>query len=150
LGARGRRFGSAHPDYVKLVLATIALAIALAPSASADVPKFRGAIAPIDAALAKRMTGVSWRSGCPVALRDLRLLTLSHRDFDGGTRPGRLVVHRDVARDVVRVFRELYAARFPIRRMWLIDAFGGSDFRSIERLHFTRPRWRSVREEPRA
>jgi hypothetical protein len=30
------------------------------------------------------------------------------------------------------VFRELYAERFPIRKMWLIDAYGGSDFRSIE------------------
>jgi len=80
----------------------------------------------------KRMTGVSWRQGCPVALRDLRLLTLSHWGFDGRARSGRLIVHRDVARDLVQVFRDLYAARFPIRRMVPVDAYGGSDFRSIE------------------
>ena len=78
------------------------------------------------------MTGVSWRQGCPVALRDLRLLTLSHWGFDGQVRSGRLIVHRDVARELVQVFRDLYAARFPIRRMVPVDAYGGSDFRSIE------------------
>ena len=78
------------------------------------------------------MTGVSWRPGCPVALFDLRLLTLSHRDFDGGTRTGRLIVHKDVARDVLGVFRRLYTERFPIRRMLPVDAYGASDFRSIE------------------
>jgi hypothetical protein len=33
--------------------------------------------------------------------------------------------------DLVRVFRRLYAARFPIRRMRQIDAYGGSDERSL-------------------
>jgi hypothetical protein len=89
-------------------------------------------VAPISKALATRMTGVSWRPGCPVPLRDLRVVTASYRGFDGRTRTGRIVVHRDVAADVVAVFRRLHAARFPIRRMVPIDAYGGSDFRSIE------------------
>ena len=93
---------------------------------------FRGTIERIDTAQAKHMTGVSWRPGCPVALRDLRLVTLSQWGFDGRARTGRLVVHRDVARELLAVFRDLYAARFPIRRMVPIDAYGGSDFRSIE------------------
>ena len=93
---------------------------------------FRGQIERIDAAQAKRMTGVSWRKGCPVALRDLRLLRLSHWGFDGRRRTGRLIVHHEVARELVQVFRDLYAARFPIRRMVPVDAYGGSDFRSIE------------------
>jgi hypothetical protein len=78
------------------------------------------------------MTGVSWRPGCPVALRDLRLLKLSYYRFDGRTRVGRLIVHADVAREMVDVFRTLYRARFPIRRMVPVDAYGASDFRSIE------------------
>ena len=89
-------------------------------------------VAPISKALATRMTGVSWRPGCPVPLRDLRVVTVSYRGFDGRTRTGRIVVHRDVAADVVTVFRRLYAERFPIRRMVPIDAYEGSDFRSIE------------------
>ncbi len=78
------------------------------------------------------MTGVSWRPGCPVPLRDLRLVTARHWGFDGRARTGRLVVHRDVAKPVLGVLRTLYRKRFPIRRMWLVDAYGASDFRSIE------------------
>ena len=78
------------------------------------------------------MTGASWRPGCPVPLGDLRLLILFHWGFDGRTHTGRLIVHEDVARDVLGVFRRLYASRFPIRRMVPVDAYGGSDFRSIE------------------
>ena len=103
----------------------------LAPAAAGATP-FEASVTPIPPALAERMTGVSWRPGCPVPLRDLRLLTLRHHGFGGSVRTGRLVVHRDVARGVVAVFRRLYEEGFPIRRMRLVDAYGGSDFRSIE------------------
>jgi hypothetical protein len=116
---------------VLVVCATVG-AVRPSDAVSQVQPAFRGWIAGIDAAQAKRMIGVSWRSGCPVPLRDLRLLTLSHWGFDGRRRTGRLVVHRDVARGLVGVFRRLYAARFPIRRMVPVDRYGGSDFRSIE------------------
>jgi hypothetical protein len=82
--------------------------------------------------LAKTMTGLSFKPGCPVPLHNLRLVTAQHWGFDGRVRIGRLIVHRDVARDVASVMRRLYAARFPIRRMVPVDAYGASDFRSIE------------------
>ena len=136
MGARGRQFKSAHPDFVRravlVVAAVVALAACIATPASPGDAAFRGQVRPIDAALAKRMTGVSWRVGCPVPLRDLRLLALSYWGFDGRVHSGRLVAHRDVAQQLVGVFRRLYAAGFPIRRMVLVDAYGGSDFRSIE------------------
>ena len=111
---------------------TLAVHSGAAGPAPLSQASFRGTISGIDATQAKRMTGVSWRPGCPVSLRDLRLLRLTHWRFDAKVVPGRLVVHRDVARDVVEVFRRLYAARIPIRRMVPIDAYGASDFRSIE------------------
>jgi hypothetical protein len=125
---------------VKLALLAGALVLvcALAGLASASdtssrrVMPFRGTIAVIGPAQAKRMTGVSWRPSCPVALRDLRVLTMTYRGFDGHAHTGTLVVHRDVARAVVGAFRELYSSGFPIRRMVPVDAYGGSDFRSIE------------------
>jgi D-alanyl-D-alanine carboxypeptidase len=141
LGARGRQFKSARPDFVRFfLLAFVIVALAATRTggaapidvASRDVLAFRAEIARIGPAQAKRMTGVSWRRGCPVALRDLRLVTVSRRGFDGKPHTGRVVVNRDVAQDVVSVFRVLYAAGFPIRRMVPIDAYGGSDFRSIE------------------
>jgi len=115
-----------------VLLVAVVLAAWASQSATPAAGEFRGRIAPIDSALAKRMTGVSWHPGCPVPLRDLRALSLSYRGFDGRAHTGRLVVHRDVARELVDVFRRLYDAGVPIRRMVPVDAYGGSDFRSIE------------------
>jgi D-alanyl-D-alanine carboxypeptidase len=75
---------------------------------------------------------VSWHRGCPVGLDDLRLLTLTYRGFDGRAHTGRLVTYRTAAAALVAVFRRLYAASFPIRRMEPVDRYGGDDFRSIE------------------
>jgi hypothetical protein len=74
---------------------------------------------------------VSWHRGCPVPLRDLRLIKLSYWGFDGKAHDGELVAHRDAADDLVSVFRRLYAVRYPIRRMRRIDFYGASDDRSL-------------------
>jgi hypothetical protein len=110
----------------------VALAMSFVVGASAAPAPFRSTTSSLTPALGARMTGVSWHRGCPVALRDLRLLTLSYRGFDGRSHTGRLVVNGSVAARVVAVFRKLYRADFPIRRMQLVDLYGGSDFRSIE------------------
>ena len=47
-------------------------------------------------------------------------------------RTGELIVNRDAAGPIVRVFRRLYANGYEIRRMRLVDAYGGNDYRSIE------------------
>ena len=73
----------------------------------------------------------SHRAGCPIGLEDLRYLRLSYVDFAGEARTGELVVHREVARAVVGVFERVYAARWPIARMQLVDDFGGDDDRSM-------------------
>ncbi|HXG75433.1 MAG TPA: M15 family metallopeptidase [Gaiellaceae bacterium] len=117
------------------LLATAGAALVLALAAGAHPTRgaaFEGSVERIDAAQAQRMTGVSWRPGCPVPLRDLRLLRLTHWGFDGRARHGRLIVHAAVARDVLSVFRRLYEARFPLRRVVPVDAYRASDFRSIE------------------
>jgi hypothetical protein len=113
-------------------LVVAAVAVPLGHVGSAAAPPFAARVEPIEPALADRMTGVSWRPGCPVPLRDLRAVSLRHWGFDGAPRTGTLIVHRRVAGQIVRVFRRLYAARFPVRRVVPVDAYGGSDFRSIE------------------
>jgi D-alanyl-D-alanine carboxypeptidase len=117
-----------------LTFLSISLAATLAAGASsspAAVP-FRSKISPLGPELRAQMTGVSWHRGCPVPLSGLRLLTLSYRGFDQRSYTGRLVVNKTVAGKVVAVFRKLYRAGFPIRHLQLVDAYGGSDFRSIE------------------
>jgi D-alanyl-D-alanine carboxypeptidase len=73
----------------------------------------------------------SWRPGCPVGPAELRRLRLSYWGFDLRAHTGTLIVHADVARDVRRVFARLYAARFPVTRMRVVDVYGGSDRRSM-------------------
>ena len=115
-----------------LVTVAAALSATDAWSRTEAGPAFRGAVTALPPGLRAIMTGLSWRRGCPVALDDLRLVRATHVGFDGRARLGRLVVHRDVADEVLEVLRRLYAARFPIRRMVPVDAYGASDFRSIE------------------
>ena len=101
----------------------------VAPAVPA-APRFSGTISVIDAATRARMSS-SWRPGCPVGLDDLRLLRLSFWGFDAAAHSGEIVVHRAVAAGVVTVFRKLFDARFPIRRMRLVDVYGGDDGRSM-------------------
>lgn len=73
----------------------------------------------------------SWRPGCPVPLADLRHVTVTYWGFDDVAHRGQLVVHADHAAGIVSVMERLYAARFPIEQMELIDAYGGDDDASM-------------------
>ena len=88
---------------------------------------YHARVQPIPPAMRAQMTGVSWQPGCPVGLSDLRLITLTYRGFDGRDHAGRLIANRDAAAALVAVFRRLYAARFPIRRVEPVDRYGGDD-----------------------
>jgi hypothetical protein len=73
----------------------------------------------------------SWRPGCPVPPGELRAIHLSYAGFDGRAHTGEIVVNAAVVRRVIKVFRILYRTRFPVRRMEPVDAFHGSDRRSM-------------------
>jgi hypothetical protein len=73
----------------------------------------------------------SYRAGCPVAPTQLRLVRVRHWGFDGRAHTGAIVVNRTVVHAVIGVFARLYRARFLIRRMEPVDAFHGSDPRSM-------------------
>jgi hypothetical protein len=91
------------------------------------LPPFHAAVAPVTTA----GLGGSWHPGCPVGPSELRAVRVSYVGFDGRTHAGTLVVNRTVTTDVERIFRSLYVARFPIRRMRPISTYGGSDDRSM-------------------
>jgi hypothetical protein len=73
----------------------------------------------------------SYRSGCPVAPAQLRMVQLPYRGFDGRDHVGALVVNASVVSQVISIFTRLHAAHFPIRSMRPIDAFGGDDNASM-------------------
>jgi hypothetical protein len=87
---------------------------------------FGASIQPLPAPVQAELNGRFWHPGCPVPLARLRVLTVTHWGFDGHTHTGQLVVNRDAAAPLVRVFRQLYALRFPIRHMTLADVYGPS------------------------
>lgn len=80
--------------------------------------RWASVVAPVTPAVRARM-GTTWSPACPVALADLRLLTVAFRGFDGRPHSGQLVVAARVADDVVEVFRRLYASGFPIEEVRL-------------------------------
>jgi hypothetical protein len=117
------------------VLCLTGVAAAAPVAAGRATPTFERTgfqLGPIDAATRQRMTGVSWRPGCPVGLDRLRLLEVRHWGFDDRAHRGRLVVNRDSAPGMLRVMRRLFRLHFPIRRMRLVDAYGADDHRSMD------------------
>jgi poly-gamma-glutamate synthesis protein (capsule biosynthesis protein) len=121
---------------VAVIAIASALALTAAPSAAGGggtqgKPEFIGKISRISDARRDRMTGRSWHQGCPVAIGELRLVRVRHWDFDGEIERGRVIVHEDSADDILEVMKDLFRDRFPIRRMEVIDAYGGDDHRSM-------------------
>jgi hypothetical protein len=76
--------------------------------------RFRSRITAVPAEVARRST---WSARCPVALRELRYVTVSFLGFDGRAHTGELLLNRTVAADVVTVFRRLYTVGWPIEEM---------------------------------
>jgi len=90
-------------------------------------PPFFASVQPVTTA----ELGASWHPGCPVGAADLRTMRISYWGFDGARHVGSIVVNRAVTGDVKVIFRALYRARFPIRRMEPVAGYGGSDDRSM-------------------
>ena len=88
---------------------------------------------PIDKMIKNRMIkGKTYKNGCPVPLKNLRYLRIKYLDFKGKTRIGEMIVHKAVANDVLDIFSELYTIGYPIRKMYLVSEYHGSDWQSIE------------------
>jgi D-alanyl-D-alanine carboxypeptidase len=112
-------------------LAIVVVVLGAATTTSEAATPFVASVSPIPSGIRHWMTGSSWRPGCPVPLDDLRLVRLTYWGFDHRPHRGRLVVHASVAHAVLRVFHTLFDARFPIRRMRLVDAYGANDKTSM-------------------
>jgi hypothetical protein len=101
-------------------LLALALTLALSPPFTYNVARVTRAQLPY-----------SWHAGCPVAPAQLRRVRLTYWGFDRRRHTGSVVVNTNAVGAIVRVFDRLYAARFPIRRLRPIDAYGGNDERSL-------------------
>ncbi|MFL5955317.1 MAG: M15 family metallopeptidase [Gaiellaceae bacterium] len=93
----------------------------------AALPPYHATISPVTAA----ELGRSWHPGCPVGPATLRTLHVSYVGFDGRAHRGTIVVNHAVTSEVTAIFRRLYAARFPVRRIEPVAKYAGSDDRSM-------------------
>jgi hypothetical protein len=128
------RYGRVVPRSHALALAALVLvgvSAAAGPTDAAEQPPYRTWVERLDAETRASMRGVSWHRGCPVPLRALRAVHVTIWRFDRTARVGTLIVHRRWAEDMRVVFRRVYRARFPIRRMRPVDVYGGDDRRSM-------------------
>ena len=128
---------SASPPFAEPERSTASRAASPTPAASqqqsaatADLPAFSASVTRIGPRLRERMTH-TYRAGCPVRLRNLRYLRMRFVNFGGAARTGRMVVHAEQSRAVVRVFRRPYVARWPIDKMRLVDRYRGDDDESM-------------------
>lgn len=79
-----------------------------------------------------RMKGVSWHRNlrCP-SRNKLALLRIPHWDFSYIRRTGEMIVARDSADDILKVFASLYEEGYPIEQMVPVHKFDGNDNKSM-------------------
>ncbi len=94
-------------------------------------PSFSSQISEISPQIAKKLTH-SWKNDNPIPLADLRHVRINHWGFDYCVYEGELIVHKDVAAEVVEIFQELFTIQYPIEKMLLIDSYEADDRLSCE------------------
>jgi len=103
-----------------------------APKPHARRSTFSFRAQPLPARIRQRVSGRSWHHGCPVTLGQLRFIQMSHWGFDGKVHDGVMIVNATAVGAARTAFGRLFARRFPIRRMRLVDDYRADDFASIE------------------
>lgn len=78
------------------------------------------------------MQGKTYKEGCTVKRDDLRYVKVLHYNSRGEILIGELVCNKDIAHDLVKIFRKLFDAKYPIECMKLIDYYGANDKKSME------------------
>lgn len=84
---------------------------------------FFAQIEPISERIAQIIVGKTWQPDCPIPLKDLRYITIAHWGYDDTIHRGEIIVHKDVAEEIVEIFHELFAHKFAIEKMQLIDNY---------------------------
>ena len=80
-----------------------------------------------DDLFSRMKAGNTYKSDCIVPREDLRYLLVLHKDKEGNTHQGEMVVHKLIAEDVLEIFEKLYDAGYPIEKMVLPDEYMADD-----------------------
>lgn len=87
--------------------------------------------APIPDAIFEIMKGKSFKTDCTIPREELSYLRIRYVDLHGKTQNGEMVVNRRIADTVLSIFKELYAAKYPIEKIRLVDHYDADDERSM-------------------
>ena len=84
-----------------------------------------------------RIIGRSYYENDNIQLQNLRYIKLIHRNYEGQTQVGELIVNEAIEADVIDIFTEFYLSGYQVYSMFLIDNFwagdgDSSDFASID------------------
>lgn len=79
-----------------------------------------------------RIKGKSFKDDCTLPKEDLRYLHVLHKDIDGNTHEGEMIVNKHIAEDVLDILQELYENDYPIEKIRLVDEYDADDELSME------------------
>ncbi len=74
----------------------------------------------------KRMS-YSYKSEGPVSWKELAIIRVLCRGFNGEIYTGEMVVHKDVAEELCEIFGEIYESGFKIEKMHIMDRYKADD-----------------------
>ena len=93
-----------------------------------------------------RIKGRSYPEGCTVSREELRYVHIRHYGFEGEILDGELIVNAAIAQDVLEIFEELYAIKYQIERVHLIDEYDADDETSMEHNNSSCFNYRTIAE----
>ena len=88
-------------------------------------------ITPITDEIFARIEGKSFKADCTLPREDLRYLHVLHKDLEGKTHEGEMIVNYHIAEDVLDILKQLYEADYPIEKIRLVDEYDADDERSM-------------------
>ena len=101
----------------------VSTSIVVSSSAGTPPAPAGATVAPVSVA----ELGATWRPGCPVDPGQLRRVEVDYIGFDGQTHRGELIVHEDLAADVIAIFEQLYRLRYPVEKIGTVDRYSDAD-----------------------
>ncbi len=84
-------------------------------------------ISPLSAEEQQSVRKYSWHSGCPVGVDKLASVKINYFGFDNKTHLGTLIVNKQLAPEVSKIFATLYQQKFPIQKIIPSDYYHGDD-----------------------
>ena len=79
-----------------------------------------------------KMYGVTISDSSRTGFDGLSYLTLTYIGYDGESHIGNMIVDKNLADEVILIFKELYEVKFPIEKIRLACEYGGVDELSME------------------